>query len=106
MFAAGAGGLLAGSKSLAPRFLKPYDILTGVTFFSVGLLGILHNFGLDLVNSNPRLPSNSVQFGSFLGLSLCLLPSLIHTLFGYFALAFAMKSSSAVSQLLVSTGEK
>lgn len=105
MFGIGGLGWLTTFKQFAWG-AKPFDVLVGTTFFSVGLLGILHNFQIDLINNNPHLPPGSVAYGSVAGISLCLLPSLVHMVFGFFTLNYAMKSPAAVSSLLVSSSEK
>ena len=46
---AGFLGLLLGA--FLPSLARPYDLVIGLLFTAVGLLGILHNFGLNLVAS-------------------------------------------------------
>lgn len=106
LFTVGGVGVLVGAKMLAPRWSRPFDLFIGVTFFAIGLLGILHNFGLDLVNENPHVPTGALSSMAFLGLSLSLRASLIHTVLGFLSFCFAIKSSSAVSSLSVNTADK
>ncbi len=106
LFFLGAVGLLAGGKSLAARWAKPFDIVVGILFFSVGVLGILHNFGLDLADPNTPLPNGSVSNATFLGISLALKASLLHTMLGFLSFSFGIKSPAIVSALSVNTTEK
>ena len=98
----GIFGILCSTKKLG-NWCKPFDVLVGVIFVGVGLVGILHNFSIDLVNRGTTPLGQTVKPVSFLGLSLDLLPSLIHTMLGYFSLNMGFKTTSGVSQLLVSS---
>src|SRR5262250_2725846 len=53
LLAAGLGGVLAGSRLFSGALARPYDLLIGLLFGAVGLLGVLHNMGVNLVIYNP-----------------------------------------------------
>ena len=44
---AGFVGLVLGT--FLPSLARPFDLVIGLLFTAVGLLGILHNFGLNLI---------------------------------------------------------
>jgi hypothetical protein len=104
---AGASGaaLLAESKPLQSRWAKPADSIFGFTFLTAGLIGILHNLGVELVNTNLPLPITTVEPSKFIGLSLALTPSLAHTIFGFLSLQYPIKTSHS-STLKVDTSQK
>jgi hypothetical protein len=102
----GGAGLIVGCKSLATAWSKPFDLFIGIVFFALGLLGILHNFGLNLTSDNAHIPIGAVSSASFLGISLALKASLLHTLLGFLSISFGIKSPNMVSSLSVSTAEK
>src|SRR5215831_558868 len=66
---AGLLGLLLGA--LIPSLARPYDLVIGLLFTTVGLLGILHNFGMNLVATSGIAPS-AIDETAILGLSLSL----------------------------------
>jgi hypothetical protein len=98
-------GLLSESKQLQGRWAKPVDSFVGFLFLTVGLIGILHNLGIDLVNNNISLPTTFVESTKFMGLSLTLTPSLTHTIFGFLSLQYPVRSSQS-STLKVDTTQK
>src|SRR5262249_15972895 len=61
LLAAGFGGVLAGSRLFGGGLARPYDLLMGLLFGGVGLLGILHNMGVNLVVQNAALPQGAVD---------------------------------------------
>jgi hypothetical protein len=105
MLGASGAGLLFESKQFQGRWSKPTDSFVGFLFLTAGLIGILHNFGIDLVNNNLSLPTTTVESSKFIGMSLALTPSLVHTIFGFFSLQFPLKGSTTAS-LMVSTAQK
>jgi len=105
LFFVGGAGLIVGCKSLV-SWSKPFDIIIGITFFVLGVLGILHNLGFIFSNNNTHIPNGAVSSESFLGISLTLKASLLHTLLGFLSFNFGIKSSTVVSTLSVNTAEK
>ncbi len=68
---------------------RPYDIIIGILFTGVGLLGVLHNFDVNIVTSNPTVAGH-VDSTNILGLSFALPYALIHTLLGLTSLNTGM----------------
>ena len=56
---AGFLGLLLGM--LIPALARPYDLVIGLLFTIVGLLGILHAFGLNLVATSGGVAPNAID---------------------------------------------
>jgi hypothetical protein len=96
----GLVGLLLGTflHSLA----RPFDLVIGLLFTVVGLLGILHSFGLNLISSGGIAP-NAIDNSAILGLSLSLPYALIHTLLGLTSLSYGLRAQVATSRVAVST---
>jgi len=101
LLAAGFFGLLTGSFMLS--FVRPYDLVIGLLFTIVGLLGILHNFGLNLVGQPRGLAPNAIDRTTILGLSLCLPFALIHTVLGLTSLSHGLRAKTATSHVSVAT---
>ena len=97
-------GVLLGSRRLRGPLGRPYDLVIGLLFTGVGLLGILHNFGIQLVSQNPSLPANAVGSATILGLSLSLPYALIHTVLGLTSLNHGLKSQVLAPTVMVGTG--
>jgi hypothetical protein len=91
---AGFLGLVLGI--FLPALARPFDLVIGVLFTSVGLLGILHAFGLNLVPSG-SVPPNTIDQTAILGLSLSLPYALIHTLLGLTSLSHGLRARVAVA---------
>src|SRR5689334_8765565 len=85
LLVAGFLGLVLGA--FIPNLARPYDLVIGLLFTTVGLLGILHNFGMDLVGQPSGLTHSALDGTSILGLSLSLSYSLIHTVLGLTSLS-------------------
>ena len=98
--------LLVGAKSVTPIWVKPFDLAVGILFFAVGILGILHTFGVNLTNTSTIIPTIALTPVKFLGFSLALEPAVLHTALGFLSLRFALKSPSSSSSLEVSTAPK
>jgi hypothetical protein len=99
--------LIAGFLGLAlgmivPSLARPFDLAIGLLFTAVGLLGILHNFGLNLVASG-RVPANTIDTTAILGLSLSLPYALIHTVLGLTSLSHGLRARVATSRVAVAT---
>lgn len=78
----GVLGLILGARFLNEgKLAKPYDIIVGIIFAVVGIVGILTGFGLHVLN-NINAPANLVSNKEILGLSLTGLSPLINTFLG------------------------
>ena len=82
--------------------MTPYDLVTGLLFTTVGLLGILHNFGLNLVATSGIAP-NALDETAILGLSISLPYALIHTVLGLTSLSHGLRAKVATSRVAVAT---
>jgi hypothetical protein len=99
--------LIAGFVGLAlgmilPSLARPFDLVIGLLFTAVGLLGILHNFGLNLVATSGIAP-NAIDETAILGLSLSLPYALIHTVLGLTSLSHGLRARVATSRVAVAT---
>jgi hypothetical protein len=94
-------GLLLGA--LIPSLARPYDLVIGLLFTTVGLLGILHSFGLNLVGQPSAIAPNAIDETAILGLSLSLPYALIHTLLGLTSLSHGLRARIATSRVAVAT---
>jgi hypothetical protein len=97
---AGFLGLALGT--IVPSLARPFDLVIGLLFTAVGLLGILHNFGLNLVASG-SVPANTIDNTAILGLSLSLPYALIHTVLGLTSLSHGLRARGAMSRVAVAT---
>ena len=93
-------GLVFGT--LLHALERPYDLVIGLLFTTVGLLGILHNFGLNLVATSGIAPS-AIDETAILGLSLSLPYALIHTVLGLTSLSHGLRVKVATSRVAVAT---
>lgn len=96
LFVSGLLGILVAQKWLADgRFAKPYDFIIGVIFTLVGLIGVLAAFKINLLGAVSSLPTvvYNKDAGTLIGLSLSLLPALIHMVLGLQSLNHGMRSS-------------
>jgi hypothetical protein len=100
LLVAGFLGLLLGS--FIESLVRPYDVAIGLLFITVGLLGILHNFGMNLVATGGVAP-NAIDETAILGLSLSLPYALIHTLLGLTSLSHGLRAKVATSHVSVAT---
>jgi len=87
-------GLVLGL--FVPALARPFDLVIGGLFTLVGLLGILHAFGVNLIPSG-NVPPNAIDTTAILGLSLSLPYALIHTLLGLTSLNHGLRTQVAVS---------
>lgn len=94
-------GLLLGM--LVPSLARPFDLVIGLLFTIVGLLGILHAFGLNLIATSGGVAPNAIDETAILGLSLSLPYALIHTLLGLTSLSHGLRASVATSRVAVAT---
>ncbi|HEY7094516.1 MAG TPA: hypothetical protein VH393_15140 [Ktedonobacterales bacterium] len=93
-------GLVLGM--ILPTLARPFDLVIGLLFTIVGLLGILHAFGLNLVATSGVAP-NAIDETAILGLSLSLPYALIHTLLGLTSLSHGLRARVATSRVAVAT---
>jgi len=100
LLVAGFLGLVLGA--FIPNLARPYDLVIGLLFTTVGLLGILHNFGLNLVATSGIAP-NAIDETAILGLSLSLPYALIHTVLGLTSLSHGLRAKVATSRVAVAT---
>ena len=101
LLVAGFLGLLTGS--FMHSLVRPYDLVIGLLFTAVGLLGILHNFGLNLVGQPSSIAPNAIDETAILGLSLSLPYALIHTVLGLTSLSHGLRAKVATSRVSVAT---
>ncbi len=74
-------GMLLGAKWIANgRLSRWYDLAIGVIFSLAGAIGIAHGFGVNLISGT--VAGGLVSKDSLLGLSLLVLPSLVHAVLG------------------------
>jgi hypothetical protein len=95
LFVSGLLGILVAQKWLADgSFARPYDFIIGVIFTLVGLIGVLAAFKINLLSGVSSLPTVVYDkgAGTLLGLSLSLLPALIHMVLGLQSLNHGMHS--------------
>ena len=96
---AGFLGLLLGA--FLPALARPFDLVIGLLFTGIGALGILHNFGLNLVATSSGIAPNAIDQTAILGLSLSLPYALIHTVLGLTSLSHGVRMKVARSQVTV-----
>jgi len=101
LLTAGFLGLLLGM--LIPALARPYDLVIGLLFTTVGLLGILHAFGLNLVGQPNGIAPNAIDETAILGLSLSLPYALIHTVLGLTSLSHGLRARVATGHVSVAT---
>lgn len=93
-------GVLLGVGGLGLRLSRPYDLIIGLVFTAVGLLGLLHNLGYNLVPADARTV-NTVDQSAIIGLSLALPYALIHTLLGLTSLSHGLRARSSRPTVMV-----
>ena len=90
---AGTGflGLLFGAGRFSGRFSGGYDLLAGLGFTVIGLIGVLVNLGITLLTPSTAVTGDSQ---TLFGLSLALPYALIHAVLGFTSLNLGMRESS------------
>lgn len=74
-------GILLGSKWIASGKLERwYDLVAGIIFTLAGLIGIAHGFNVSLMSGS--FLGGLITSTALLGLSLGVLPSLVHAVLG------------------------
>jgi hypothetical protein len=101
LLVAGFFGLMV--SSFMASLTRPYDLVIGLLFTIVGMLGILHNFGMNLVATSGGITSNAIDYSRIMGLSLTLPYALIHTVLGLTSLSHGLRSKVATSHVSVAT---
>ncbi len=94
LLGAGLLGVAFGPGSFAGRFSRAYDLVVGLLFSIVGLIGVLHNLGITLLTANAVLPGGTGDNTTLSGLSLSLPYALIHSVLGLTSLNLGMRASS------------
>src|SRR6185312_6648166 len=95
-------GVILGVGGLGARFSRPYDLIIGLLFTAVGLLGLLHNLGYVLVPTSSDTASTVGQ-SAIIGLSLALPYALIHTLLGLTSLNHGLRARAHSPTVMVET---
>ncbi|HEX6541911.1 MAG TPA: hypothetical protein VF040_09170 [Ktedonobacterales bacterium] len=95
-------GILLGVGGLGMRLARPYDLMIGLLFTLVGLLGLLHNLGYNLVPADTSTP-NTIDQSAIIGLSLTLPYALIHTLLGLTSLNHGLRARAHGPTVMVGT---
>lgn len=94
-------GLLGIVFGYVRSFARPYDLIVGILFTGIGLLGVLHNFGINLT-AQSATASSALSNDAILGLSLSLPYALIHTVLGLTSLNQGLRARRETSSVLVS----
>jgi hypothetical protein len=89
-------GLLGIVTGMVLRLSRAYDLVIGLLFTGVGLIGILHNLGVNLVATSDSALSGTIDRSAILGISLALPYALIHTSLGLMSLNQGMRTRAAV----------
>lgn len=94
LLASGLLGLVVGMKWLNDgKWTRPYDIIIGIIFTLVGMLGILQGFRVfDVSHIVKGAPGSVLSHDALLGLSLTGLAVLINTVLGLTSLNHGLKS--------------
>ena len=100
--ATGFLGLLTGFGAFA-RFARPYDLLIGLFFTVVGVLGIMNGLGFHLIASSGSAASTTLTGQSILGLYLGMPYALIHTVLGLTSLNHGLKAPASAAPVAVAT---
>lgn len=86
-------GMIVGANWLASgKFSRWYDLIIGLIFGIAGLIGIAAGFGINLLSGAPASASNFFSPTMFFGLSLAVLPSLVHAVLGLTSLNHAIRN--------------
>jgi hypothetical protein len=92
LLVSGLVGLVVGAKWLNNGSLaKPYDLIIGVIFAVVGILGILMGFGLNVLQ-HVNVGGGLITSSAILGLSLAVFPALINTFLGLVSIRHGLES--------------
>ncbi|HEU5346189.1 MAG TPA: hypothetical protein VFU60_17710 [Ktedonobacterales bacterium] len=93
LLVSGLLGLLFGADWLAGgKFSRWYDLIIGIIFAVAGLIGIGAGFHVNLLSGAPASFSTFISPTTFFGLSLAVLPSLVHAVLGFSSLNHAIRN--------------
>jgi len=93
LLVSGLLGLLFGADWLANgKFARWYDLIIGIIFAVAGLVGIAAGFGDHRLSSAPASASAFISQTALIGLSLAVLPSLVHAVLGFSSLNHAIRN--------------
>jgi hypothetical protein len=92
LLGSGLLGLLVGAKWLANgKLMQPYDIIIGLIFAAVGIVGILVGFGVHLLDYTD-VAGGIISKSNIFGLSLATpFPAVVHALLGVTSLNHGLK---------------
>lgn len=96
-------GVLLGARSLQSRLARPFDLIVGLFFTAIGLLGILAHVGVTLIANNGAIVSGAGNEATLFGLSLSLPYALVHVLLGLTSLNLGMRARPTGSTVAVSS---
>ena len=86
-------GLILGANWVnGGKLSRPYDLLIGIIFAAVGVLGVLQAFNVHVIASNTGVFAHYVNSSHIFGLSLDVLPSLVHAALGLSSLNHGIKN--------------
>lgn len=86
-------GMIFGQSWLADgKFSRWYDLVIGIIFSVAGLIGIGAGFRVNLLQNTPASMANFIGPATFFGLSLAVLPSLVHAVLGLTSLNHAIRN--------------
>ena len=91
---------LLATGLLGLRLARPFDLIIGLLFTGVGLLGLLHNLGYNLVPADGSA-ANAVDQTAIIGLSLALPYALIHTMLGLTSLSHGLRTRASRPAVVV-----
>ncbi len=87
-------GLIVAANWLANgSFSRWYDLIIGIIFCVAGLIGIAQGFHVDLLSGAPASVGGFISASTFFGLSLTVLPSLVHAVLGLTSLNHAIRKA-------------
>jgi hypothetical protein len=93
LLVSGLLGLVFGANWLAEgRFSRWYDLIIGIIFGVAGLIGIGEGFHVNLLSGAPGAFQSFISATTFFGLSLAVLPSLVHAVLGLSSLNHAIRN--------------
>lgn len=95
----GCLGISVGMRNLSGHIARVFDVLVGLLFTSAGLIGVLHNFGINLTPS--AINANGGDSSVIFGLSLAIPFALLHTFIGLTTLNQGLKSTTVTPPRIV-----
>ena len=94
LLVSGLLGMIVGADWLASgKFSRWYDLIIGIIFSVAGLIGIAQGFHVNLLSGAPASASAFISSATFFGLSLQVLPSLVHAVLGLTSLNHAIRKA-------------